>query len=422
LGLSICTIAALLGSTRALNIGPRMALTSQYLTESYSHKPLLERLFERFLGPNKILARVPLRNLFRHGRRTTITVLAIAVSMVLVVSSMGLTLNFIQPLQRNYDSYEKWDLKVTLAGYQGEAQVLDKLSSPNMNGLKGEAMIDDYTGLKTGSGVKFVHIQAFEENSALRSFNVIKGTKDLKNGVLVGSILAKKQDIKVGDTLTFVMADHTSQAKVTGITGELLDDSVLMTLNTASTLFGSGMVANSLILDTGSLSHSQIESMIRGSFNVASIVYTSDVLDGMTVFLNGVIALMTVFIMFGVVAEVLFISSTVVLNIIERDQEFISLRAMGTDPGRILRMVTNESLLLLIPSVVIGIIISDLSTSWITTAIIKDLMYYKIVVGASTYVAATVIAIISAYLASYVSARHITKLKLVDAIRQRMLT
>ena len=291
-----------------------------------------------------------------------------------------------------------------------------------MNGLKGEVMIDDYTGLKTDSGVKFVHIQAFEDNSALRSFNVIKGTKDLKNGVLVGSVLAKKRDIKVGDTLTFIMANQTSHTKVTGITGELLDDSVLMTLDTASNLFNTGAFVNSIILDTGSLSHTQIESMVRSNFNVASFVYTADVLDGMTVFLNGVIALMSVFILFGVVAEVLFISSTVVLNIIERDLEFISLRAIGTDSGRILRMVTNESLLLLVPSVIIGIVISDFSTSWITSSIVKDLMYYKIVVGAPTYVSAIVIAIISAYLASYVSARHITKLKLVDAIRQRMLT
>ena len=422
LGIGISTLAAFLGSIKTLSIGPRMAMTSQYLTQSFSKKPLLERLFEKFLGQRKILSRVPLRNLFRHRRRTTVTIIAIAVSMVIVFASLGLTINFLQPLQRNYSQYEKWGLQVTLAEYQNETQVLNKLSSPSMVRLKGEAMIDDYAGIQTNAGVQFVHIQAFEANSTLRSFNVISGSEDLKNGVLVGSILAEKQNIKVDDTLTFVVANHTSQVKVAGITGEMLDDSVLMTLGTATNLLYTGGAVNALIMDMGSLSQSQIESVVRSNFSVASFVFTSDVLNGMTSLLSGLVALMSIFILFGVVAEVLFISSTVVLNVIERDSEFISLRAMGADPNRILRMVINESVILLVPSLIIGLIFGVFATQWITAAIVKDLMYFNIVVDPLTYIFTAIIATVSVYLAAYISARHITKLKLVDTIRQRMLT
>jgi putative ABC transport system permease protein len=422
IGIGISTIGALLGSFRALSIGPRMALTSQYLTESFSHKPLLERLFEKFPGQRTILSRVPLRNLFRHRSRTILTVIAISVSMVLVFASLGMTINFLQPLQRNYSNYEKWGLMVTLNGYQNETQTLSKLSSPSMSVLKGEAMIDDYAGIETSTGVQFVHVQAFEKNSSLRSFNVIRGNADLTNGVLVGSILAKKQSLKVGDTLTFIVANRTSQTKVVGITGELIDDSVLMTLGTATNLLYTGGTVNALIMDTGALSDSQIESVVRSNFSVASFVFTTNVLNGIATLLSGVVALMSMFIIFGVVAEVLFISSTMVLNVIERDLEFISLRAMGADPRRILRMVTNEIGILLVPGIIIGLILGVFATQWIIGAIVQNLMYYNIVVGPTTYVVTAIIAALAAYLAAYISARHITKLKLVDTIRQRMLT
>jgi putative ABC transport system permease protein len=240
--------------------------------------------------------------------------------------------------------------------------------------------------------------------------------------VLVGSILADKQNIKVGDTLTFVVANYTSQAKVVGITGELLDDSVLMTIGAATNLLYIDGTVNAVIMDMGSLSQSQIESVVRSNFNAATFVFTTDVLTGITALLNGITALMSIFILFGVVAEVLFISSTVVLNVIERDSEFISLRAMGADPNKILRMVINESLILLVPSLIIGLIFGVFATQWITAAIVKDLMYYNIMVGPLTYILTTLIATVSVYLAAYISARHITKLKLVDVIRQRMLT
>jgi putative ABC transport system permease protein len=193
-------------------------------------------------------------------------------------------------------------------------------------------------------------------------------------------------------------------------------------LGTATNLLYTGGTVNALIMDTGSRSQSQIESVVRSNFSVASFVFTTDVLNGIASLLNGIVALMSIFIIFGVAAEVLFISSTMALNVIERDSEFISLRAMGADPRRILRMVTNEIGILLVPSIIIGLILGVFATQWMIAAIVQNLMYYNIVVGPTTYIITAIIAIIAAYLAAYISARHITKLKLVDTIRQRMLT
>jgi ABC-type antimicrobial peptide transport system permease subunit len=78
-----------------------------------------------------------------------------------------------------------------------------------------------------------------------------------------------------------------------------------------------------------------------------------------------------------------------------------------------------ETLILLGGGLIIGLPLGYFTTKWAMAYMVKDLMYYVIKVDPLVYFITAVIAIVSAMVASYVSARHITKIKLVDAIRQR---
>ncbi|MFW3147092.1 MAG: FtsX-like permease family protein, partial [Thermoplasmatota archaeon] len=112
----------------------------------------------------------------------------------------------------------------------------------------------------------------------------------------------------------------------------------------------------------------------------------------------------------------------VVLNILDRDMEFISLRAMGAKPGKIRRMIVLETLMILVGGLIIGLPLGVLTTKWAMAFLVKDLIYYVISVDPLVYIITALIAIISAVAASYISARHITKARLFDLIRQRAVT
>jgi putative ABC transport system permease protein len=151
-------------------------------------------------------------------------------------------------------------------------------------------------------------------------------------------------------------------------------------------------------------------------------MYTEDVQNGMESLLQGLISFFIIFVAFGILSEVLFISTTVVLNILDREMEFISLRAIGTKSGKIRRMIVLETLILLTGGLVVGLPLGVITTKWAMAYLVKDLMYYVITVDLVVYIITALIAIISAVIASYVSARHITKAKLADTIRQRAIT
>ena len=135
--------------------------------------------------------------------------------------------------------------------------------------------------------------------------------------------------------------------------------------------------------------------------------------------MDSITAMLGMFIIFGVMAEVLFIGTTVVLNILDREDEFVNLRAMGARPWSVRRMVVMETLGMLVLGTIIGLPLSYITTNWIMEYTAGDLMYYVLQVPVQIYVLTTLIALVSGVLTAYLSARHIAKIRIADHIRNR---
>ena len=67
----------------------------------------------------------------------------------------------------------------------------------------------------------------------------------------------------------------------------------------------------------------------------------------------------------------------------------------------------------------VGLPLAYWVTQWTVAFLIGDLMYYRIGVAPIVYVLTGLVALASTAIAAWISSRHITKTKLVDAIRQR---
>ena len=369
--------------------------------------------------------------------RTLVTILAIGVSLILIFASLTMFMNMVDPIDRNYEEYETWDVKALLAERMGTTDVMEALDDPELAGLRAEPMLDDYLPVEHEGKLKFIHIQAFLKDTTLRNYNIIEGKEDFENqGILVGSLVASELDIIPGDVVPFKVGSYELNLTVSGITGELMDDSIFMTLEMVqgfvalATLAGAlgpdsplsvyANATNAVIVDIGGMSEEAFEDLLGQHFPVTSYLYSSDVKEGIMSLLESLIFVFFIFIGFGILAEVLFISTTIVLNILDRESEFVSLRTMGGSPRRIKLMVVVENLLLFGAGVVVGIPLSILATRWAIWYTTKDLMYLDIRAGPEVYVITILIAFLSTVIASYISARHITKLRIADIIRQKL--
>jgi ABC-type antimicrobial peptide transport system permease subunit len=88
-------------------------------------------------------------------------------------------------------------------------------------------------------------------------------------------------------------------------------------------------------------------------------------------------------------------------------------------PRKIYGLVVSETSIMLAGGLIIGLPLGYFATKWAMAEMTADLMYYDLQIAPEVYILTVLIALGSAVLASLVSARHITKEKLVDAIRER---
>ncbi|MCK5772710.1 MAG: ABC transporter permease, partial [Thermoplasmata archaeon] len=144
IGILISTLGAFLGSLKAVSIGPRAALTSQYSSQDFSNKPILERLFDIVAYRRPILPRIPLRNLSRHKVRTTITMISLAFSFLLVFTCLTMALSFTQPVEDNYEKYETWDLKALMIERVDILDAETLLTGPEFMDTGAEVTLDDF--------------------------------------------------------------------------------------------------------------------------------------------------------------------------------------------------------------------------------------------------------------------------------------
>ena len=100
----------------------------------------------------------------------------------------------------------------------------------------------------TSSEPTFTLLKAYTQNSLLRNFNTIEGTKNLTpDSVLIGNFLAKDLNVTVGDWV-YLGLSTMKHVKIIGITGELVDFSFITTIEEAQDILGFDNAINGFIL------------------------------------------------------------------------------------------------------------------------------------------------------------------------------
>ncbi|MFX0203513.1 MAG: ABC transporter permease, partial [Candidatus Hodarchaeota archaeon] len=221
-------VFSLLSTLPVLRLTPNEAMKAPYSTSELGNEPLLERIMRPLGIFNRLVSKIPLRTVFMNKKRSLATAFAVAASMVILVASVSLVYDYTLGIERNYSDYEKYDVQVILQHPTSE-QLIETWIQQHATGIRTvEGFI--YTNVWIGS--QRIPLQAFHQNSILRNYHVIEGTAELtKDTLLVGSVLAKELRVNLGDQLTLVFDPNVSlSVEVAGITGELLDNSLLWTI------------------------------------------------------------------------------------------------------------------------------------------------------------------------------------------------
>jgi len=436
--IAVIAFFSILATLPVLRLTPREAMVAPYSKSQLGGEPFLERIFHSIGVFRRLSTKIPLRTVFMNKRRSLSTVIAVATSMIILIAAVSMAYDVIYAMDQNYKHNEKYDVNVFLQGPTPERLIKSEVK--NIDGIdKVEGLISTQVFVSDFDGEAIrVPLHAFHENSTLRKYHVIKGNKKLdmsdlgKSSILIGSSVAEDHHINVGDTITITFDQHNVfELEIIGITGELYDNALLWTIEgikeNSADIQGIGIVENvtgfvfSYTEGVTETQKADIKSQIINRFYPYVYSETGEVLKTIETMVEVVMGLLIFIGLLGLGALILFTFSSMSLAMMDREMEFLALRAMGSKRRSILKVIFLENLLYGVFGLIVGIplCLALLRPSY--DYLIAD-MYVPVIVPIELWLIVIICIILCVFLSTSLVVWKTWRSSLPDMLHNRMIS
>ena len=339
--------------------------------------------------------RLAWRNIWRHPRRTILTMLAIGFGAALLVFSMGFQLGQYDLMIGNSVKIFEGLLQVQKDGYLDEPKI--RTSLPDVRGLadkvREETGIEDVSARAMGFalissetrsyGTAIIGVDPEYEDKVSILPGLVKEGRYLSSAdaqeIVIGKSLAKNMQVKLGDEITLMGngRDGSIAATILPIVGIFesgtrdLDRSIAeIPITTFQDVFSMGDHGHSIVIY-----HKDAKLVEQLQQQIQTIVGTDDGLvalrwDQLQPGLKEAIELDYSSGWFTYIVLVVIITfsimNTFLMSVMERTREFGILLALGYKPLNIVKLVMLEACLLTIVAVVAGMIVGTAINGYFT--------------------------------------------------------
>lgn len=312
------------------------------------------------------------KNLLRRRTRSVLTVLGLSVAVGSMVALLGISHNVSASVQQSFVK-RGIDLVVTQAGKGSDLNsdfdqnLVDQARQiPGVTGVD-EAVVDVFNLVRDSGRTDQVMLQGWRpDNAAFDDIEIVAG-RNLRAGekgkALLGSTLAGNLGKGVGDTIR-LGADATFE--VVGVIKSFVvfeDGAVTLTLADAQELTGKKVTGFSVrVAKSAPGSLAEVEAVREkvealrdpNDSSVRLSARTPDNYVNSVTHLRITRAMAWMVSAMGMLIGVIGMLNTMVMSVVERTQEIGILRAVGWPPGRVVRMILGESLLLGLAAAAVG--------------------------------------------------------------------
>ncbi len=432
--LGICLAASILSAWPVTSVTPREAMSATFTRIKTTGKSIAEKIFGWIPIFKPIHMIVPLREVFMNKKKTMITILALTTSMIFLVNSLALEWNMYSVMMSNFRDYNTYDVQIKLetpVAIETVNAFMVNDSNPTITQITAsETFVDLYTKVNfRGEFVSWAQFTCYQENSSMRHFNVIKGdAKDKsqldQSTILLGNALASKYDISVGDDVSIGLIGNQT-VKVGGLVGELVDYSVFWTMESfyesnAYTVFGipEGFVNGISIQVKPDTNLIELRNEFEENFSVNTWIEAEIALNSMLALMQSMMGIMLIFLVVGLLTGVFFSFQSMYMAFVDRQQDFLSFKAMGTKMKYLRRMIFWENALLSIFGLILTVPLGYLSYIWSLDYMLEGKFYVPKTIPWFTWPLVLILSLFALWLATARLVHRIKKLDLASELRQ----
>jgi putative ABC transport system permease protein len=415
-----------------LHITPREAMTSTYTRVALNKRPILEKILKKLPSFKSISASIPLRETFMNKKRSSLTIIAIAVSSIILIVSGAMMLDMVYGIDNNFTDYKNYDGKVLI----NTIEPWENISATLENKVTGLGIIEPYFYLplgvnSTGSDGKFLGytpLEAVQKGSKLRNFHVIEGRlPEASNEILLGQVSAKDWNVSVNDDVILYVGELnlSISSKIVGIVGELIDVEIYTYLDLIKESFNLPTTyANGFLFDLESYNEDNFltaETQIYNNFNVFQMENTQGTYETTQALFEVMIEFSSMFMLVGVFMVVAFTFNTIYVSYSDREMEYLALRAQGMKKSSLFKILSIETIILGVVGFIVSIPLSLLASEWGFDYMLSSSWYIQVYIPEWLWLSLFFLTMGSVILASYLVARRVNKAKLPDVLRNRQI-
>jgi putative ABC transport system permease protein len=400
-----------------------------------------------------MISRMAFRNMFRQKRRSILTALTMGGGVALFAIALGMADGSYDFIIETFTGSHTGHVQIHAGDCLGRPSLYKVIRDPAGVGAQIEDAADvrDWTprvvssalafvGVKT-SGVRLMGIDPAREDRAMRlGARVTRGrflTDDARDEVVISPGLARAVRADLGDELALIAqaADGSIANMLTTVVGYLGDDSPLernayMHIDTAREFLALGDAAHEVVVllsshDKAEAAAGEIRSLIADETLdvqpwqvVERLFYEAMQTDKQGSWVSVIVIMIIVAV--GVLNAVL-------MAIMERSREYAVLRALGTQPWTVFRLIVLETLFIGVASIVGGTVVGVLGNWYLSrngiplpTAVEYGGMTFERVLGAVTWQtlwAPAVVTLITAILVSVAPALRAMRIQPAAGMR-----
>lgn len=349
-----------------------------------------------------------IRDMLRNKMRTIMGVVGVASSCMLIVCALGMlnSMNYFIDLQ--FEKIYNFDYKLNL---------MENLSDEELESIEsiyGNESSKSYgIEIKNEDGKESNNLFVTDASDYIRFVdnkdNFIKLDND--EGVYITYKLAKNENKKVGDTITWHIygSDTYYTSKIVGLNKDPQNQNISATRKYLESL-GIKYTPDSIYTNKDLKDVSNIKNV--------TVIQDKDALkESMDSMLSMIKTMLTLIIGIAAVLGIIIIYNLGILSFTEKEYQFATLKVLGFSDKKIKGIFIKQNNWIAIMSIIIGLPLGYYLTDWLFKTAIEEHYDFGANIKPLTYIIALIGTFVISYLVSKFLARKVNKIDMVSSLK-----
>lgn len=347
-------------------------------------------------------------DMLRNKTRTIMGVVGVASSCMLIVCALGMlnSMNYFIDLQ--FEKIYNFDYKLNLMENLSDEE-LESIESVYGNESSKSYGIE----IKNEDGKESNNLFVTDASDYIRfvdnKYNFIKLDND--EGVYITYKLAKNENKKVGDTITWHIygSDTYYTSKIVGLNKDPQNQNISATRKYLESL-GIKYTPDSIYTNKDLKDVSNIKNV--------TVIQDKDALkESMDSMLSMMKTMLTLIIGIAAVLGIIIIYNLGILSFTEKEYQFATLKVLGFSDKKIKGIFIKQNNWIAIMSIIIGLPLGYYLTDWLFKTAIEEHYDFGANIKPLTYIIALIGTFVISYLVSKFLARKVNKIDMVSSLK-----